>query len=462
MKTPNLLRPLFLTALIAATSFVLFKETRPCLAQQGEGEGVAAATCRSACTLSPVSRQESTSGGSCDKSAECASCPNKCASCATTMCAARVTAMGATGVSLPPLACRASSCPVNDETASTCNGQSCQSAAACVDCPSCPTCIASRLPVGNMPGCTSFLSENNQQLAARREQLARDLVSYLTSRNHNPGHIYQVLQMSLESAANDAHREAMASCNSPGFNVAPAPATTPENRTMEELCARIDRQQQRLDRMEEGMFAMARRFSEQFSEPQGSRNVNAPDRMPEVVRVPLPMPVPSQPMNPEVQMLRQRIVELESQLSQSRLVQQTSMTSPGMAGGRMGDGVNTVIPSSPMMPQGLQSLPQPATWNSVPVPARTSSGMPSGSAPVRLMPMVQRSYYVGDLMSPPFASGTLKLMQMIKTTVDPDSWDHASMEIVSPSVSLLISQTEENHERIQKLLESMRTAPMNR
>jgi uncharacterized coiled-coil protein SlyX len=456
MKTPVPSRPLTLAALVAATSFFHFQASRPCLAQQGSGPGDAAAVCRGVCPATAVSKLGPASGGTLvllPKFAE--------TSVTTTVC---VPDAGKCLIGGKMVDC--GKCDQDGTTCAACNSPVASGTCQTAPCGTCASAAASRLPTGNMPGCASFLGENNQQLAAHREQLARDLVSYLTSRNHSPGHIYQVLQMSLESAANDAHREAMASCNSPGFNVAPAPATASENRTMEELCARLDRQQQRLDRMEEGMFAMARRFSEQFSEPQGSQNASAPDRMPDVVRVPLPLPVAPQTMNPEVQMLRQRVAELESQLSQSRQVQHTSMTGPGMAGGRMGDGVNTLIPASPMMPPGWQPSTQPSTqpttWNSVPVPARTSSGMPSGSNPVRLMPMVQRTYYVGDLMSPPFASGTLKLMQIIKTTVDPDSWDHASMEIVSPSVSLLISQTEENHGRIEKLLESMRAAPMNR
>jgi hypothetical protein len=70
--------------------------------------------------------------------------------------------------------------------------------------------------------------------------------------------------------------------------------------------------------------------------------------------------------------------------------------------------------------------------------------------------MVERQYYVGDLISPPFASATLRLMQYMKSAVAPDSWERASIRIVSPSVSLLITQTPENHKQIEQLLDTLR------
>lgn len=354
------------------------------------------------------------------------------------------------------------------QTAETCAKCDVACTNGCCNAAHCETCTAtaaSRLPAGNMPGCASFLCENNRELAACREQLARDLVSYLTRGNHNPEHVRQVLLMSLESAANDAHRAAMASCNQPGINV--APVSHAENRhpgqhaSIEHLCALIEQQQRRMDRMEEGMFAMARRLGEQ----QESGTASAPERFPDVVRLPMPMPVSvaGQSASQEVQVLRQRVAQLESQLQMVK--GQNPFAHPNshaMPGGTLGDAANSRIPHSPAMQSGSQQTLQPATWNSIAEPARETSSVPPGNPSVRLMPMVKRTYYVGDLMSPPFASGTLKLMQVIKTAVDPESWDHASMEIVAPSVSLLITQTEENHARIEKLLESMKATPLNR
>ena len=97
--------------------------------------------------------------------------------------------------------------------------------------------------------------------------------------------------------------------------------------------------------MEEGMFAMARRLGEQ----QESRTASAPERMPDVVRVPMPMPVSvaGQPVNPEVQVLRQRVAQLESQLQmvkgQSPFANPNSHTLPG---GTVGDGSSSRIPLS--------------------------------------------------------------------------------------------------------------------
>ena len=70
---------------------------------------------------------------------------------------------------------------------------------------------------------------------------------------------------------------------------------------------------------------------------------------------------------------------------------------------------------------------------------------------------VTMSYYVGDLMEPPFHTATLRLMQFIKANVAPDSWsDSHMMQITEPSISLTITQSRANHDQIAELLRQVR------
>ncbi len=76
--------------------------------------------------------------------------------------------------------------------------------------------------------------------------------------------------------------------------------------------------------------------------------------------------------------------------------------------------------------------------------------------------MVSVSYYVGDVMQPPFANATLRLMQFIKNNVASESWvDTRMMQVTDPSISLLITQTRENHEIIADLLSQIRAGKLS-
>ena len=86
-----------------------------------------------------------------------------------------------------------------------------------------------------------------------------------------------------------------------------------------------------------------------------------------------------------------------------------------------------------------------ATYEQALRPRRDSSMAltPANTAPVTV------TYYVGDLMEPPFHTATLRLMQFIKANIDPDSWtDSHMMQITEPSISLVITQSRANHDRI--------------
>ena len=98
---------------------------------------------------------------------------------------------------------------------------------------------------------------------------------------------------------------------------------------------------------------------------------------------------------------------------------------------------------------------QPAGFQQ-PVRLQPRSNSPMPLAPATA-PKITTKYYVGDMMAPPFAGATLKLMQFIKANVDPESWsDSKMMQITEPSISLEITQTRDNHERISELLRQVR------
>lgn len=435
----------------------------PAIAQQPENKTTA------------VAKQTATGCPACKaaQGEECAECPVSCEECqeGDQPCAACIAARAETGVlacdkckvfvnvtsdNQAQQACTAcdSKCPYCSQATGTvaectapaqcsigdCTPQSCQ------DCPSCPS-TNSFASAERLPGSVSFVNENAADLAGQRMQLADDLVAYLSSQKHKPEHIRQVLRMALESTADDAHRAAMTMRTSDSFNVG---TTTPcqsgcTDHTMAQLSQMVFEMRKEMDMMSEGMRFLARHMQEQTSHAQ--QNANMQNRNTQWTSQSSPTPPrysTTHDMNSTTAQLQQRIRELEQQLQRAQQAPANTRQSGNSTEQRL---------SASWNPQGQL---QPAAWESEPLRPMASLEMQLNPAPMRVSTMVARQYYVGDLMSPPFASATLRLMQQIKSTVAPDSWEQASIQIVSPSVSLLVTQTPENHEKIASMLNAMR------
>ncbi len=320
--------------------------------------------------------------------------------------------------------------------AQNCNGQPCQS---------CPTgqSTCTLEVTGPLPGSVSFVNENAGELTQQRLQLADDLVVYLTSQGHNPEHIRQVLRMALESTADDAHRAAMNMKHSETFRVGLPMSNAPccPDQEMTEMRQLVMEMRNEMDVMGESMRFLARHLREQSGQSQQNASMQNPNSR--WVSQPNPMPPYAHQNEPlsDTQLYQRNQREME----QRRLPVQTSpMNNMPYADQHL---------SASWNPQGQL---QPASWQTEPLRPKVSLEMQLNPAPVRVSTMMARQYYVGDLISPPFASATLRLMQHIKSSVAPDSWEQASIEIVSPSVSLLVTQTPENHEKIAQMLNAMR------
>ncbi|MCP4885895.1 MAG: hypothetical protein GY904_04700, partial [Planctomycetaceae bacterium] len=113
------------------------------------------------------------------------------------------------------------------------------------------------------------------------------------------------------------------------------------------------------------------------------------------------------------------------------------------------------MPRRSSMSNGMNRVQQADFEQSLRLQPRRSPTMPLTPATTASMTV---SYYVGDLMEPPFHSATLRLMQYIKANVSPDSWKSSQMiQITEPSISLTITQSRANHEQIAELLRQVRT-----
>lgn len=113
------------------------------------------------------------------------------------------------------------------------------------------------------------------------------------------------------------------------------------------------------------------------------------------------------------------------------------------------------MPRRSSMSNGMNRVQQADFEQSLRLQPRRSPTMPLTPATTASMTV---SYYVGDLMEPPFHSATLRLMQYIKANVSPDSWKNSQMmQITEPSISLTITQSQANHEQIAELLRQIRT-----
>jgi hypothetical protein len=158
---------------------------------------------------------------------------------------------------------------------------------------------------------------------------------------------------------------------------------------------------------------------------------------------PQPVMIAAQPCsgNEMIARLQQQVRSLEQQLANS---QNSGEPAP-----------LTAQPVSTSWTTGGQL--RPTTWISQPLQPAMYGGnplQPANSSPDR---MEWRHYYVGDLISPPFANSTFRLVQYLKMHVAPDSWDDAAIQITDPAVTLMIRQSPENHQRIDMILRHLQS-----
>ncbi|MGI9518475.1 MAG: hypothetical protein ACR2NP_15575, partial [Pirellulaceae bacterium] len=153
------------------------------------------------------------------------------------------------------------------------------------------------------------------------------------------------------------------------------------------------------------------------------------------------------PGTESTEQLRARVRDLENQLQQNRM-QRTP--------------VRQALLEAPLstfnQPNGAL---RPASYVPTPLNPQRDYGSPLRPSNTPAPEMVTVSYYVGDLMGPPFASATLHLVQYLKAMVAPDSWDDASIQIAEPAISLVITQTRENQNQIRYLLRQIRAGVRN-
>lgn len=350
-----------------------------------------------------------------------------------------------------------------------------------------------------LPGFTSFIQEQSPETANQREQLAVELTSYLTSNQHDPRHIQRVLHMALNSAADAAHRHAMMGATpntqpdppettyyhgddvqyfprGPEFvlekpSQPPQPVIKESARTAMDL-RHLQREQEVMQNsitlIQQDLQKIAQHLSQlhvesrmnhstQANNPRPfarARNVNqyAPQGTPQTNgSIPwqsVQNPYASQPLTAAGMAHHQIVQQRASQYQPTTHHQGETVESLKREVHRLQAQLQQ------MRVQGNQ-VRQADFQESIRLEPRKSSNMmltPAAS------PQITTVYYVGDLMEPPFAGATLKLMQFIKSNVAPDSWtDSHMMQIAEPSISLVITQTPENHEQVARLIRQIRT-----
>ncbi len=308
----------------------------------------------------------------------------------------------------------------------------------------CSLCQRASTRIANakrLPGAVSFVSENASELADQRNRLAAELTQYLTSQQRDPDHVREVLQMALETTADEAHRAARTSELTETFEVETPvqPDVAELHFEMAETRRMIVETQRDLQLMNESLRFLARHLREDETSPvarterpaTGNRWESRPTAEPPRVASELD----------RIRQLQQEVYRLEQQVrdSQSR---------SGSVAGR----ARTEQPlASSWNDQGKL---RPAAWESQPLLPRNRDDRPLRPAGDKIERIWKR-YYVGDLITHPVPSSTLRLMQHIKTSIAPDSWPAESIQIASPSVSLLILQTPGNHRRIEVMLREM-------
>ncbi len=384
--------------------------------------------------------------------------------------------------------------------AAACLEGDCENCPYCVPatCPSCPNCVApcdcldthvnaacrtasfnAEPSVGGQQGAAFFISEQSLNTPFQPEQLAIQLVKYLSASDHDPAHVRQVLQMALQTTADTAHHQAMLQ-NRPNNQPLPAAraqtfsenkpfALHPQNNRLARLPAaagnslplpeavrnpsepvidsqrktdmdlrQVQRDQVAIEEMITTIQKDMQRMAENLSQLHVESRINLPqNQRPNTWRstpayghsVPATPAMTSTPQNEYVTSLQREVALLRHQLQSMQ--------------GRSS------------MPHGMNRVQQADFEQTLRLQPRRSPTMPLTPATTA---SVTVSYYVGDLMEPPFHSATLRLMQYIKANVSPASWTNSQMiQITDPSISLTITQSRANHEHIAELLRQVRT-----
>ncbi len=264
-----------------------------------------------------------------------------------------------------------------------------------------------------------------------RAQLAKQLAEYLHSAEHDPEHVHNVLRMALEMTAENAQLAALAAQKTALNRESMKQKAEQSLRHMRYTFARNqDDMRELLAEMQSGLFALSKTVKEIQDQANQNRS-RSPGRATKWSSTPVSYHLTDEN---RVDHLQQRIRQLENQLQalQSRDPTQSAWGSVALRP------LNQA--AQPLEP--IRHLPRPLTPKS-----------PS-YAKLQNQHHEIRSYYVADLLVPPFPNSALQLVKTLKANVDPASWEDATIEIAGPAISLVISQTPQNHQRIVKLLES--------
>lgn len=326
-----------------------------------------------------------------------------------------------------------------------------------------------------LPGSTSFIDDQSRFAAEQRAQMARQIVDYLISKNHDPAHVQEVIQRALESSADSAHRQAMMSLNQGNQPLAAAPSRAFPREPSNPLVA-PERDFARLP------AAAGQSLPVPVSQRRPSEPVIDPVRKNEmdfrqIQREQVAMQEMIITIKKDMQRMAENLSQLhvESRMNAPRTPNKTWESVPvsgdlftQTAATQRDHYVSTLeqeITSLRRQLQNLQTRPSMPSANNGVAQADFEQAMrlqPRRSSTMPLTPAETASvtvkYYVGDLMEPPFHTATLRLMQFLKANVDPASWKDSHMiQITEPSISLTITQSRTNHARIADLLQQVRT-----
>ncbi len=291
---------------------------------------------------------------------------------------------------------------------------------------------------------TSTLCSDDDGLSASRSRLAADLTDYLTRSHMDREHIRQVLQMALDTTAADARRGAM----SPEETTEIPFVELDTNLEVRQMRAGFDESQRMLNetrRMLDAtqrdvrMMAESLRFlsshmqRQQASPPARQWESGTSQKQPQFTSD-----------SDLIRQLRQQNADLEDRLDEVRRSAKNATPSPSLVERTLPTSWKSENPLQPMSWQGEKLQPK----SHVATPLRPA--VPAGPD------LVWKKYYVGDVIAPPFANSTFRVMKYIQANVAPESWNAAWIQLDSPGVSLRIRQTPSNHQRISTLLGELR------
>lgn len=387
--------------------------------------------------------------------------------------------------------------------AAACMEGECENCPYCkpASCPSCPNCVAAcdsldthvnaacrtasfygePLAIGSaQQGVAIVIGEQSFDAGPQPEQLANQLMEYLSASDHDPAHMRQVLQMALQTTADTAHQQAMLQ-NRP--NNQPLPAARAQTFSEHEPFA-LQPQNNRLARLPDAagnslpLPVAVRNPSEPVIDSQRKTEMDLRQVQRDQAAIQEMITTIQKDMQRMAENLSQLHVESRINLPQNQNLNTWNSTPAYGNSAPVTSAMNRAVAQDEyvaslqrevaLLRQQLQSMPRRSSMSngmnrvqqadfeqSLRLQPRRSPTMPLTPATTASMTV---SYYVGDLMEPPFHSATLRLMQYIKANVSPDSWKSSQMiQITEPSISLTITQSRANHEQIAELLRQVRT-----